>query len=159
MLKPGNIEPQGLGAFSIFAVLGGLTFLMVSNHVAPGCTGPEVRRCDYVIAAKAAMTASNDALALIHPFSRDRGFEVFDQGSSVLVQQADPFGPGWLSHASSVRVDKKSCQPCAIEYAQSAPFFPDDADRGPMILQVPAEDPAAAAKLSARIRAIEANWR
>lgn len=43
MLKPGNLEPPGFGLFSIFAALGGLTFLMVANHVAPGCTGPEVR--------------------------------------------------------------------------------------------------------------------
>lgn len=105
------------------------------------------------------MASSDSFHADFHSFSSDRGFEVFDQGSSVLVQQADPFGPGWMSHASSVRVDKKSCQPCAIEYAQPAPFFPDDADRGPMILQLPAEDPVAAAKLSARIRAIEADWR
>lgn len=158
MLKSGNIEPQGLGAFSIFAGLAALTLLMSANLVSPGCTGPEVKRCDYVATAKAAMASSDSFEAIFHGFSSDRGFEVFDQGSSVLVQQADPFGPGWLSHASSVRVDKKSCRPCAIEYAQAAPFFPDDADRGPIILQVAAEDPIAAAKLSENIRATEAGW-
>ena len=48
MLKPGDIAPQGFGAFSIFAVLAALTLLMSANYVSPGCTGPEVKRCDYI---------------------------------------------------------------------------------------------------------------
>ena len=158
MLNPGNLDPVGFGFFSIFAVIGGLALLVGADHAAPGCTGPAVQRCDYIATARAAMAASSSPHALHHPFTPDRGFEVFDQGSLVLVQQTAPSGPGWLSHASSVRIDKKSCRPCEIGYAQSAPSFPDDADRGPMIVQVPAEDAAAAAKLADKIRAVEAGW-
>ncbi|WP_333611267.1 hypothetical protein [Brevundimonas bullata] len=151
MLKPGNLEPPGFGLFSIFAALGGLTFLMVANHVAPGCTGPEVRRCDYVATAKTALAVSTDAYARFHPFSPDRGFDVFDYGSSVLVQQSDPFdGDDWLGHGSAVLIDKKSCRPCETGYA-----YPDVEERGPLILKAPAEDPIAAAKLSEQIK----RWR
>jgi len=155
MLKLGDIEPLGFGAFSIFAVLAALTLLMSANYVSAGCTGPEVRRCDYIATAKVALAAPG---VVFHPFSPDRGFEVFDQGSSVLVQQADPFGPGWMSHASSVLIDKKSCRPREVGFIQREPTFPGDAMRGPMILQVPAEDPVAAAILSEKIRAVEASW-
>lgn len=158
MLKLGDIEPLGFGAFSFFAVLASLTLLMSANYVSPGCTGPEVRRCDYIAAAKIALAGSRSPQAIFHPFSPDRGFEVFDQGSSVLVQQADPFGPDWMSHASSVLIDKKSCRPCEVGYSQREPTFPEDAMRGPMIMQAPAEDPVAAAILSEKIRAVEASW-
>lgn len=151
MLKPGNLEPLGFGIFSIFVAIGALAFLMNANHVAPGCTGPEVRQCDYVATAKAALAASTDGYALMHPFSPDRGFDVFDYGSSVLVQQSDPFGgDNWLGHASSVLIDKKSCRPCEIGHA-----YPDLEERGPLILQTPAEDSLAAAELSEKIR----RWR
>ena len=150
MLNAGNLEPSGLGAFSIFTAIGGLSFLMFANYAAPGCTGPQVKRCDYVATAKTALATSSDALALIHPFSSDRGFDVFDYGSSVLVQQSDPFEGDALSHASSVLIDKKSCRPCEIGYA-----YPDLEERGPLILQTPAEDAVAAAKLCEKVR----RWR
>lgn len=150
MLTLGNLEPSGLGVFSIFAALGGLAFLMHANHVAPGCTGPEVRRCDYVATAKSGLAASMDGYALRHPFSRDRGFDVFDYGSSVLVQQSDPFEGDALSHGAAVLIDKKSCRPCEIGYA-----YPDLEERGPLIMRTPAEDPIAAAALSERIK----RWR
>jgi len=150
MMRMGVLEPSGFGVFSLFAALGGLAFLMNANYVAPGCTGPKVRQCDYVVTAKAAMTASHDALPLMPPFSSDQGFDVFDYGSSVLVQQSDPSEGDALSHASSVLIDKKSCRPCEIGYA-----YPDLEERGPLILQTSAEDPAAAAKLSEKVR----RWR
>lgn len=151
MMRMGVLEPSGFGVFSIFAALGGLAFLMNANYGAPGCTGAEVRRCDYVTTAKNALAASTDAYALTHPFSTDRGFDVFDYGSSVLVQQSDPFGgDNWLGHASSVLVDKKSCRPCEVGYA-----YPDLEERGPLIFQAPAEDTVAAAELSEKIR----RWR
>ncbi|MNE07222.1 hypothetical protein D3C80_998310 [compost metagenome] len=150
MVRLGVLEPPGFGVFSVFAALGGLAFLMNANYVAPGCTGPAVRRCDYVATAKTALTASTGVHALMHPFSSDRGFDVFDYGSSVLVQQSDPFQGDALSHASSVLIDKKSCRPCEIGYA-----YPDLEERGPLIFRTPAEDTVAAAKLSEKIR----RWR
>ena len=151
MLNLGNLELPGFAVFSIFAALGGLAFLMNANYVAPGCTGPQMRRCDYVATAKATLAASSDAYARIHPFSPDRGFDLFDYGSSVLVQQSDPFGgDSWLSHGSSVLIDKKSCRPCEIGYA-----YPNLEERGPLILQTPADDAVAAAELSEKIR----RWR
>ena len=156
MLHPGNLDPVGFGFFSIFAVLGGLTLLVGADHAAPGCTGPAVQRCDYIATARAVMATSSSTHAVRHPFTSDRGFEVFDQGSLVLVQQTAPSGPGWLNHASAVRIDKKSCRPCEVGYAQSAPWAPDHPQRGRLIMHLPAEDPIAAAKLTAQIRAIEA---
>ncbi|MNT36207.1 hypothetical protein D3C72_1722750 [compost metagenome] len=150
MMRLGVLEPSGFGVFSVFAALGGLAFLMNANHVAPGCTGPEVSRCDYVATAKTALAVSTDAYARIHPFSPAQGFDVFDYGSSVLVQQSDPSEGDALSHASSVLIDKKSCRPCEIGYA-----YPDLEERGPLILQTPAEDAVAAAKLSEKVR----RWR
>ncbi len=147
MVRLGVLEPSGFGVFSVFAALGGLAFLMNANYVAPGCTGPEVRRCDYVATAKTALAASTDAYALTHPFSAERGFDVFDYGSSVLVQQRDPFGWG---HASSVLIDKKSCRPCEIGYSDL-----EAEERGPLISHSPAEDPVAATKLAERVR----RWR
>lgn len=151
MMRMGVLEPSGFGVFSVFAALGGLIFLMNANYVAPGCTGPEVKQCDYVATAKTALAASTDAYARFHPFSQDRGFDVFDYGSSVLVQQSDPFeGDDWLGHGSAVLIDKKSCRPCEIGYA-----YPDLEERGPLIMQAPAEDAVAAAKLSEKVR----RWR
>ena len=76
---------------------------------------------------------------------------MFDYGSSVLVQQSDPFeGDDWLGHGSAVLIDKKSCRPCEIGYA-----YPDLEERGPLIMQAPAEDAVAAAKLSEKVR----RWR
>ncbi|WEK58464.1 MAG: hypothetical protein P0Y52_02690 [Candidatus Brevundimonas phytovorans] len=150
MMRLGHLEPPGFAVFSIFAAVGGLAFLMNANYVAPGCTGPEVRRCDYVATAKTALAASTDVHARFHPFSQDRGFDVFDYGSSVLVQQSDPFEGDALNHGSSVLIDKKSCRPCEIGYA-----YPGLEERGPLILQAPAEDTVAAAELSEKIR----RWR
>ena len=138
------------------SVIGGLTLLVGADHAAPGCTGPAVQRCDYIATARAVMATSSSTHAVRHPFTSDRGFEVFDQGSLVLVQQTAPSGPGWLNHASAVRIDKKSCRPCEVGYAQSAPWAPDHPQRGRLIMHLPAEDPIAAAKLTAQIRAIEA---
>ncbi|MNR14169.1 hypothetical protein D3C85_1306310 [compost metagenome] len=156
MLNPGNLDPVGFGFFSIFAVIGGLTLLVGADHAAPGCTGPAVKRCDYVATAKAAMVASGSEHALHHPFDGGRDFVVFEQGSLVLVQQSAPSGPGFLNHASAVRIDKKSCRPCEIGYAQSAPWTPDQPQRGSLILQVPAEDPVEGAKWAEYVRMMQA---
>ena len=93
MLKSGNIEPQGLGAFSIFAGLAALTLLMSANLVSPGCTGPEVKRCDYVATAKAAMASSDSFEAIFHGFSSDRILPMYkpfeDQVHYVAISDAD----------------------------------------------------------------------
>ena len=137
-------------AFAIFSALGGLLLLVGANHASPGCTGPVVERCDYVEVAKSAARQSQ-----FHPFDPALGYEIFDEGSSVLVQQSDPFGPGWISHASSVLIDKKSCRPCLVGYARSERY---GETVGPMIASQPAEDTAAEAKLLARIKRVEAKY-
>jgi len=69
MLMPGNLNPVGFGFFSIFAVIGGLTLLVGTDHAAPGCTGPAVQRCDYIATAKFAVARSG-----YRPFTSDLGF-------------------------------------------------------------------------------------
>lgn len=148
MAKPARMITLGLGVFAVFAGLVTLTLLAGTNFAAPGCTGPAVARCDYIEAAKMAVEGRRE-------FTPDRGFEVFDQGSSVLVQQADPFGPGWLSHASAVWIDKKSCRTCSVGYAVPEPDSDLDPPRGRLLLRTPPEDPVAAATLAEEIVAIE----
>lgn len=63
MLRTGDMLPWGFGAFSIFAVLAGLTLLVGADYASPGCTGPEVQRCDYVASAQDAVARSEH-----HPF-------------------------------------------------------------------------------------------
>lgn len=72
MLLPDSPAILGWGAFSIFAVLAGLVLLNGADHAAPGCTGPEVQRCDYVETAKAAL----DDRSHVQP---DLGFEIVTQ--------------------------------------------------------------------------------
>jgi hypothetical protein len=154
MLKVGQTPQLAVGPFSIFAILGVLALLVGANMISPGCTGPAVERCDYVATAKRAVAGS----PYHHPFLTDRGFDIFDQGSSVLVQETDVFGPYGLNHSSSVLIDKKSCRPCALGYFVSEPTSIFDMPRGPLIEQIPPEDPAAARRLLARIRAEQATW-
>lgn len=140
MLKAGDVLPLGLGAFSIFAVLAGLALLMGADHVSPGCTGPRVERCDYVATAKAAVVDAG------HPgFQPDLGFEIFDQGSSVLVQQATPPGEFTPNDWLSVQIDKASCRPCALDWRRPTAGDPRDRPPGPLIARTPPEDPVAAA--------------
>lgn len=154
MLKMDQTGSFGPEAFSIFMILGALTLLLLSVIFSPGCTGPAVQRCDYVATAKRAVSDS--------PFHRsflpDRGFDIFDQGSSVLVQQTDVFGPYALNHGSSVLIDKKSCRPCTIGYFTPEASEPFTVPRGPLIEQIPPEDPVAARQLLERIRAEQATW-
>lgn len=145
MLKTGDMLPSGFGAFSIFAVLAGLALLVGADHASPGCTGPKVQRCDYVASAKGAVARSQH-----HPFQSDLGFEVFDQGSSVLVQQFTPTGEPSLNHAPSVLIDKDSCRVCAVGSQFPTGGDPRDPYIGPVITRVPAEDPVAAAKRAKR---------
>lgn len=137
--------PWGLGASTIFAVLAGLTLLVGTNLASPGCTGPAVSRCDYVATAKVAASRTQH-----HPFQADLGFEIFDQGSSVLVQQFTPPGEPSLNHAPSVLIDKRSCLACRVGSHFSTRGDPRDAPIGPLIGRVPAEDAVAAAKRADR---------
>ncbi|MDO1558110.1 hypothetical protein Q0812_01535 [Brevundimonas sp. 2R-24] len=128
MLKPGMSAPLGMGLFALFAVLAGLALLMATNHAAPGCTGPAVARCDYVAVA-------TDAL-------EDRGYSfrptlatgVYDEGSSVRVQQIIPFDPNALVHGSSVLIDKRSCRVCMIDDHQMA----ENGTLGRLLMRAPA---------------------
>jgi hypothetical protein len=140
MLKTGDMLPLGLGAFSIFAVLAGLALLVGADHASPGCTGPKVQRCDYVATAKAAVAQSHR-----HPFQPDLGYEIFDQGSSVLVQQFTPPGEPSLNHAPSVLIDKDSCRACSVGWQLPLGGDPRDPYVGPLITRVPADDTVAAA--------------
>lgn len=145
MLKTGGMLPLGFGGFSIFAVLAGLALLVGADHASPGCTGPKVERCDYVATATAAV-AQNDHRS----FQPDLGFEIFDQGSAVLVQQFTPPGEPSLNHAPSVLIDEKSCSACRVGW-----HFPTNGDPlgphvGTLITRVPADDTAAAAERAKR---------
>ena len=135
MMKPDGLITLGLGAFVLMAVLAGLALLMGTNEAAPGCTGPAVARCDYVETAKAAVAKSDH-----HPFRDDGAFEVFDQGTSVRVQQPAP--PGALSHGPSVLIDRKSCRACQVEYRSPVSDDPRSKSPGRLIQRIPAEPPA-----------------
>ena len=145
MLKTGDMLPLGFGAFSIFAVLAGLVLLVGANHASPGCTGPKLQRCDYVTTAKAAVARTQH-----HPFQSDLGFEIFDQGSSVLVQQFTPPGEPSLNHAPSVMIDKDSCRVCAVGWRFPTRGDPRDPYVGPVISRVSPENPVAAATRAKR---------
>lgn len=114
MLQSDAPAVLGFGAFSLFAVLGGLGLLVGADHAAPGCTGPEVKRCDYVEAAKSAMESHPD-----RHFRSDLGFEVIEMGSSVRVQQYLPDGDLTLFEGPAVLIDRKSCRPCKVEVRTS----------------------------------------
>jgi hypothetical protein len=114
MLQPGTPAILGLGAFSIFAVLAGLVLLTGADHAAPGCTGPEVQRCDYVETAKAAVSHRS-----ARQFQPDLGYEVIDAGSSVRVQQFLPQGSSTLFEGPAVLIDKKSCRACSVSVRES----------------------------------------
>ena len=145
MLKTGDWLPWGFSALALFAMLGGLALLAGANIASPGCTGPKVQRCDYVATAKAAVAQSEH-----HPFQSDLGFEVFDQGSSVLVQQFTPPGEPSLNHAPSFLIDKNSCRACSVGWQLPTRGDPRDAYVGPLITRVPPDDPAAAAERTKR---------
>lgn len=138
MLKTGDMLPWGFGAFAIFAVLGGLTLLVGADHASPGCTGPEVQRCDYVASAKAAVARSGRP-----SFQTGRGFEIFDQGSAVLVQQSTLPGATLPDHGPSVLIDKKSCRACQVGWRFPTGGDPLSPRLGPLVRRVPAEDVAA----------------
>lgn len=145
MLTPGPAVPLGLGAFGLFAVLGGLVLLSGTNHAAPGCTGPTVQRCDYVAIATVAVAQTGH-----HPFQTDLGFEVFDQGSSVIVQQFTPPGEPELNHAPSVLIDRRSCRACRVDWHQPTPRVDRESRLGPVIQRVSPEDAVGAAKRAER---------
>ena len=143
MLRTDGFITLDMSAYSLFAVIAGLTLLMGADHASPGCTGPVVERCDYIETAKAANSGPND-----RHFRDALGFNVFDQGSSVIVQQSYPVD-AWV-HASSVRIDKKSCRPCeVIYYGHLPPPFKGDPPRGRLIQSLPPEDPVEAARMKA----------
>ena len=150
MRTPGEMKTLGPGVFSFFMAFGALTLLVGANMTSPGCTGPEVRRCDYVAVAKAAAAAT----PYHYQFTPDHGFDIFDQGSSVLVQATDEFSAYSTNHGSSVLIDKKSCRPCVVSYHYPDPVSRFDYQRGALIQQTPPEDPVAAAERLERIRAI-----
>lgn len=140
MLDGNQIAPLGFATFSFFGILGGLTLLVGTNHAAAGCTGPEVPRCDFIEAATEAVSQSQH-----HPFQSSLGFELYDQGSSVLVQQYTPPGEPSLNHASSVVIDRRSCRVCSVDWQWMTDGDPRSPYIGRLITRVPAEDPVAAA--------------
>jgi hypothetical protein len=140
MRTPVPLLTLGMGTFALFAALAGLMLLSGTNHAVPGCTGPAVDRCDYVSAAKTAVSRQG------YPFQSDLGFEIFDNGSSVRVQQFTPPGEPSLNHASSVLIDRRSCRPCRVEWHVPTIGDPRDAQPGELIMRVPADDPAAASR-------------
>jgi hypothetical protein len=143
MLRTNGFITLDMSAYSLFAVIAGLTLLMGADHASPGCTGPVVERCDYIETAKAANSGPED-----RHFESVLGFNVFDQGSSVVVQQSFPAEA--LVHASAVRIDKKSCRPCEVVfYGHLPPPLPGDPPRGRLIQSLPAVDAAEAARLRA----------
>ena len=110
MLQPGGPAMLGFGAFSIFAVLGGLVLLAGADHSAPGCTGPQVQRCDFVEVATRALASDPGG----RRFETALGFEFIDKGSSVQVQQYLKDHPSSLFEGPAVLIDKRSCRPCSI---------------------------------------------
>jgi len=141
MLGSGGFLTLNMAGYSVFAMLSGLALLVGADHASPGCTGPAVAQCDYIEAAKAVNSGPND-----RHFISDLGFNVFDQGSSVYVQQSYP-RDAW-THASAVRIDKKSCRVCeVIVYGQlPQPLDLRDYPRGRLI-QSTAPDPVAAEQI------------
>lgn len=141
MLRAGGFITLNMTAYAFFAVLAGLVLLAGADHVSPGCTGPAVERCDYIAVAKAANSGPN-----ARHFRSDLGFNVFDQGSAVWVQQSYPAFS--LIHASGVLIDKRSCRPCQVVfYGHRSPPMDDlDPPRGRLIQSTAPEDPAKAAE-------------
>jgi hypothetical protein len=135
------IASLGWPGFGLLVILAGLGLLMTANVAAPGCTGPTVERCDYVETAKHAIATRSP-----YPAQRDLGFEVYDQGSSVMVQQWTPAGEPSLNHASSVFIDKRSCRVCRLDWQMPTRADPRDPHPGALILRTPAEDRVGAAK-------------
>ena len=142
MLRSGGFITLDMTSYSLFAVLAGLTLLVGADHSAPGCAGPAVERCDYIEAAKAANSGPYDRL-----FRTYLGFNVFDQGSSVWVQQSYPVDA--FVHASGVRIDKKSCRPCAVIFYGHLPPPIDERDypRGRLIQRTTPENPVDAEQM------------
>lgn len=139
MLREGGFITLNMTAYAFFAVLAGLVLLAGADHVSPGCTGPAVERCDYIAVAKAANSGPND-----RHFRSGLGFNVFDQGSAVWVQQSYPVDS--LVHASAVRIDKRSCRPCEVIFYGHRPQPLDraDASRGRLIRSIAPENPVEA---------------
>lgn len=166
MLRPAGFITLDMTSYPIFAVLAGLALLVGADHVSPGCTGPAVEQCDYIATAKAANSGPED-----RPFRSYLGFNVFDQGSSVWVQQSFPVD-AWV-HASAVRIDKKSCRPCEVVFYGHLPppFDGLDPPRGRLIQSIAPEDAAEAARMREQFAAAghsseldtgtpsERNWR
>jgi hypothetical protein len=142
MLRAGGFITLNMTAYAFFAVLAGLVLLAGADHVSPGCTGPAVERCDYIAVAKAANSGPND-----RHFRSELGFNVFDRGSAVWVQQSYPDVS--LIHASGVLIDKKSCRPCQVVFYghRRPPMDGLDAPRGRLIQSIAPENPVEAAKL------------
>jgi len=148
MLRSSGLITLDMASYSLFAVLAGLVLLVGADHVSPGCTGPAVERCDYIEAAKAANSGPDD-----QPFLTYLGFNVFDQGSSVWVQQSHPVDA--FVHAPAVRIDKKSCRPCEVIFYGHLPPPIDERDypRGRLIQSTLPEDPVEAARLQSELAA------
>lgn len=148
MLRPAGFITLEMTSYPVFAVLAALTLLVGADHVSPGCTGPAVERCDYVATAKAANSGPDD-----RPFISGLGFNVFDRGSSVLVQQS--YHVDALVHASAVRIDKKSCRTCeVIYYGHQPPSFDNrHPPRGRLILTTEPEYPVEAARIRKELAA------
>lgn len=113
----------------------GLTLLMTSAIVAPGCTGvPSAHPCDYVALAK-------QGASQFGGHSKRDGFEVLDRGSSVYVHQ--PLPAGWTDGPPGVLIDKKSCRICEVRAYGSLPRSIDtfDPPKGRVLASVPPEQP------------------
>lgn len=146
MVRSDGFITLDMMSYSLFVMLAGLVLLMATDHSTPGCTGPAVERCDYIETAKAANSGPDD-----RHFQAALGFNVFDQGSTVYVQQSFPVDA--FVHASAVRIDKKSCRPCEVIYYGHLPPPRDRLDypRGRLIQSTLPEDPVEAARQRAEI--------
>lgn len=132
MTKSAPMMTLGWGVFGLFVVLGGLALLAGANHAAPGCTGPAVARCDYVATARDAVARSD-----FPPFSPDRAYEIFDEGSSVRVQQA-ALPKAVVDHGPSVLIDRTSCRVCEVDGRRSTRGDARDAGVGALIARAAA---------------------
>ena len=136
MPKPGELLTLGAGVFGLMLGLAALSLLVVTNGAAGGCTGPAVKRCDYV---EAAWRATSDPQG--PGFAPHLGYEVFDRGSSVVVQQPwPPEDSGFIYEGISVVVDKRSCRPCSIGWAYPTYGHPEDASPGRLLYRAPPRD-------------------
>ena len=118
--------------------IGALALLTVALALRNGhCTGPaSPQPCDFVARAKVATQRFGS-------FDSRLGIEVFDRGSSVLVQQTTPKGYEGIYEGPATLIDKRSCRVCSAIGNGHIPEPLDrrDVPRGAVLLMIPPESP------------------